>query len=227
MTRRSLIAYHCYLHSSPHAANQGDRHTLSQLRSVTKKTTCFVDIDLGQHDRESALNTLLQADPAPSAIVDTGGGYHAYWLLEAPETDFRLWRAVQRSLVRRFAAIGADPVPSTDLARILRLTPFPNRKYREPRPTAIARESEQRYDLATLARAFAAGDAESLPDIGADELAEAEIEPSPYGLYADRQLNARRAAGHGRRDRGHAARAERFRADAHEAGCPLRHHPGL
>ena len=67
----------------------------ARSRDISAVTTCFVDVDLGLHDHEIAMEALMQADPAPSAIYHRGR-LSRLWLLEAPESDFRLWRAVQR-----------------------------------------------------------------------------------------------------------------------------------
>lgn len=162
-----------------------------QARDVTTVTASFVDIDVApNHDRENALNGLLQAEPAPSLIIDSGGGYHALWLLEAPDDNLHLWRAVQRGVVQRFSAVGADPVPALDRARVLRLVPFANRKYVDPRSTAILRESEHRYTLSALAGAFAPNADEPAPEVGIDDAASDAGEPAPYGLFADHSLTA-------------------------------------
>jgi hypothetical protein len=44
----------------------------------------FVDVD---EPSTETLRRLQCADPAPSCIVASGGGYHAYWWLDEPTTD--------------------------------------------------------------------------------------------------------------------------------------------
>ncbi len=43
-----------------------------------------IDCDDDPEQRETALAKLHAFDPAPSIILDSGGGWHAYWLLDQP-----------------------------------------------------------------------------------------------------------------------------------------------
>lgn len=55
----------------------------------------FVDVD----DPSLEALTLLQcADPVPSCIVASGGGYHAYWWLDEPTSDLQTARHLLRGL---------------------------------------------------------------------------------------------------------------------------------
>jgi hypothetical protein len=47
----------------------------------------FVDVD---HPSEATRQALEQFDPTPSALIFTGGGYHAYWWMDPPMTDLKL-----------------------------------------------------------------------------------------------------------------------------------------
>lgn len=88
----------------------------------------FDDKDFaGRHD--GALARLLQVDTAPSAIVDSGGGFHAYWLLAdplavTPDTSPAL-EASQKAWVHY---AGGD-LTVHDLARVLRVPGSLNFKY--------------------------------------------------------------------------------------------------
>lgn len=89
----------------------------------------------GRH--EGALARLLQVDPAPSAIVDSGGGFHAYWLLSeplavTPDTSPAL-EASQKAWVHY---AGGD-LTVHDLARVLRVPGSLNFKYSPPRPVSF------------------------------------------------------------------------------------------
>ena len=93
----------------------------------------------------------------PSVIVDSGGGYHAYWLFRAP---FVLTAQEDRERARRVQAawvvyVGGDP-GAKDLARVLRVPETMNRKYSPPRPVALLRADYDRLynltDLETLSR---------------------------------------------------------------------------
>jgi len=56
-------------------------------------------LDIDQPDEVERL-TLRGYAPAPSIIVWSGGGYHLYWLLESPTTDFVGAQAVINGLAR-------------------------------------------------------------------------------------------------------------------------------
>jgi hypothetical protein len=55
----------------------------------------FVDVDDAS---AQALAKLQCADPAPSCIVASGGGYHAYWWLAEPTVDLQTARHLLRGL---------------------------------------------------------------------------------------------------------------------------------
>lgn len=55
----------------------------------------FVDVD---DPSMEALRLLQCADPAPSCIVASGGGYHAYWWLDEPTADLQTARDLLRGL---------------------------------------------------------------------------------------------------------------------------------
>lgn len=95
---------------------------------------------------------------APSVVIGSGGGYHAYWLLRAP---FMLASNEERERARRLQAawvgyVGGDGA-AKDLARVLRVPGTVNRKYDPPRPVVILRADYDRLlytmpDLETLSR---------------------------------------------------------------------------
>ncbi|MCC6564474.1 MAG: hypothetical protein IT298_01815 [Chloroflexi bacterium] len=55
----------------------------------------FVDVDDPSLD---TLRRLQTASPAPSCIVHSGGGYHAYWWLDTPTPDLETARRLLRGL---------------------------------------------------------------------------------------------------------------------------------
>ncbi|MBE2272350.1 MAG: hypothetical protein IAE80_29210, partial [Anaerolinea sp.] len=55
----------------------------------------FVDVD---DPSPEALTRLQCADPAPSCIVASGGGYHAYWWFDEPTADLQTARDLLRGL---------------------------------------------------------------------------------------------------------------------------------
>jgi len=56
--------------------------------NLTYISAAFADMGVGNDKfwktKEEALAALETFDPKPSIIVDSGGGYHAYWLLREP-----------------------------------------------------------------------------------------------------------------------------------------------
>lgn len=72
----------------------------------------FVDVDDPSSD---ALERLQAASPAPSCIIHSGGGYHAYWWLGEPTVDLALARRLLRGLA---AALGGDPLSFAQSLRI-------------------------------------------------------------------------------------------------------------
>lgn len=93
---------------------RNDRKNLRHEGNVIRFTSVFVDLDKGDHQLER-----LQAfDPPPSAIVRTGRGHHAYWILDRFEpVDALKWTAVQRAMAAKLKGDGA----CTDPARLMRL----------------------------------------------------------------------------------------------------------
>lgn len=91
----------------------------------------WIDIDCdgdAQHDK--ALARLREFDPAPSFILDSGGGWHGYWLLDKPfllqtDADRQQIAAILRGL---FAALGGDPEYVKTVAGIMRLPDSVNTK---------------------------------------------------------------------------------------------------
>lgn len=91
--------------------------------------------------------------PAPSVVVDSGGGIHCYWLLREPwliENDGARLAAeiVQRGWVQQ--VIGADDSVH-DLVRILRVPGTLNFKYDPPRAVRfLSCDLDRQYSLSAL-----------------------------------------------------------------------------
>jgi len=119
LTRRNEQGYNCYFGANPRTDTGGGAD-----EDVALARCLFVDFDdgcspalAGQKIREAEL-------PDPSILVHSGGGAHAYWLLEEPVTDMAQWTAAQRGLI---ATLGSDPVIHNP-SRVMRLPGFANRK---------------------------------------------------------------------------------------------------
>lgn len=82
------------------------------MADIVALPALFVDVDDPSSD---ALQRLQAASPAPSCIVHSGGGYHAYWWLDEPTVDFELARRLLRGLA---AALGGDPLSVAQSLRV-------------------------------------------------------------------------------------------------------------
>ena len=113
------------------------RRTVENVRSVGLS---FVDIDcddlpwaqdLTPVDRANFLLQVCDESriPRPSVIVHSGRGLHLKWLYTKaiPHPALPRWSAVEKHLVEKFRAFGADP-KATDAARFLRLVATTNTK---------------------------------------------------------------------------------------------------
>jgi len=89
-----------------------------------------VDTDGDTAQREHSLNKLRSFDPAPSFILDSGGGWHAYWLLDEPFTltDDTARTRIADVLRGLAAALGGDPAYVKSVASVMRLPESINTK---------------------------------------------------------------------------------------------------
>lgn len=117
----------------------------------------FIDLDVGEGDKKypdktSALQALYMfledAELPPPVIVNSGGGYHAYWILDrdVPSAE---WKGYAQKFKEFCLARGLkiDPAVTADAARILRAPYTDNRKLDEPRPTEILDGPDIEYDF--------------------------------------------------------------------------------
>ena len=107
-------------------------------------------IDIDSTDPRD-LEKLKGFNPAPSFIVSSGGGWHAYWLLEQPftletEADKQRMAAILRGL---FAVLGGDPGYVKSVASVMRLPDSVNTKPERGGVGVAITESdpERRYAL--------------------------------------------------------------------------------
>ena len=146
----------------PGANAQGESKDASQVRSqlscIAAISCLFAEFDAKDFDgdKAAALAHVDGLDPSPSVIIDSGGGYHAYWLLKEPyilNTDSKRERA--RDIQARWVAwVGGDS-GAKDLARVLRVPGTTNYKPEYgpdfPVVTVIRADFERLYDLDDLA----------------------------------------------------------------------------
>lgn len=72
----------------------------------------YTDID---HPNDEVLTKLSQASLPPSVIVHSGGGVHAYWLLDEPTTDLSRAGLVLQGLAKTFSGDSLSPANSLRL----------------------------------------------------------------------------------------------------------------
>ena len=135
---------------------------LRQTKQGKVETTALVpalwvdiDCDGKSAKREAGLAVLKDFDVAPSFVIDSGGGWHGYWLLDQPfvlqsEADRQKIAAILRGL---FAALGGDPSYVKSVASIMRLPDSVNTK--PERDGAVVKivqsQPDRRYTLEMFA----------------------------------------------------------------------------
>lgn len=127
----------------------------AQKRYVCALNCLYGEFDVKTYGSKQAILDHIEAAPwpAPSVIVDSGGGVHGYWLLKETwvlDSDDARQAAelVQRAWVQQ--VIGADPSVH-DLVRILRVPGTRNFKYDPPPPVQfLTCDLERRYALPAL-----------------------------------------------------------------------------
>ena len=72
----------------------------------------YVDVDSATQE---TLATLHAFSPPPSVLVHSGGGFHAYWLLDEPVMDVNAARPVLQGLAKALGGDGLSPAQSLRL----------------------------------------------------------------------------------------------------------------
>ena len=113
-----------------------------------------VDCDGNPTKRDKGLARLREFEPAPSIIVDSGGGWHAYWLLDEPfllETDEDKQR-ITHILHGLFRVLDGDEAYVKSVASLMRLPDSINTK--PDRDSAIVQvmdwHPDRRYALSSF-----------------------------------------------------------------------------
>jgi P4 family phage/plasmid primase-like protien len=143
------------VHPSSNPKSSRNRAKSTDIAAVN---CLFADLDGKRFDRgkRAAWSHVELLDPPPSVIVDSGGGYHAYWLLAEP---FLLATAAERERARRLQAgwaalVGGDN-GAKDLTRVLRVPGTTNYKpdYAPdfPQVQFVKADLDWLYDLEALA----------------------------------------------------------------------------
>lgn len=108
---------HCYFSLCPRKTSTG-----REIKDVAGLSILWADLDAHGKPKEDAWALVQALNPPPSAVVDSGGGYHAYWFLDTfyPTPDDET-RDDANGIVRGLAFhMHGDPA-ATDLARIFRI----------------------------------------------------------------------------------------------------------
>ncbi len=118
--------YGAYFAPCPRRAKKGSAEEAAVLPALWVDIDC--DGDLTQ--REQALAKLHAFEPKPSVIIDSGGGWHGYWLLDEPyplagDAERKQAAALLKGL---FDALGGDPGYVKSVASIMRLPGLVNTK---------------------------------------------------------------------------------------------------
>lgn len=91
-------------------------------------------------EAEHAINTFCSDTglPAPTHVIDSGGGLHIYWVLGSV-VGREVWRAYAAKLKALTKACGllADGSRTSDIASVLRIPGTSNYKYAPPRPVSL------------------------------------------------------------------------------------------
>jgi hypothetical protein len=105
----------------------------------------FIDLDVGdgksytdKSEAHVALYKLIEDAGLPDpVVVDSGGGFHAYWLMDE-DIPTEVWKPyAEKFKALCMSHITIDPVVTADVSRIMRCPETFNYKYDPPRPTSV------------------------------------------------------------------------------------------
>jgi DNA-binding transcriptional ArsR family regulator len=146
---------------SPNAIAPGV-HKKPGKGDVTRARFVHVDLDPPKGaawtpaERAAALERLQDCQPHPSMIVDSGGGFNAYWRLEDECRDADTIEGINRALCDK---LGADACWNIDrILRVAGTVNWPNAKKaaagRQPRLAEVVEEEGGEYSVEALRAAF-------------------------------------------------------------------------
>lgn len=129
---------------------RNEKGNLRYKENVSLLTACFADFDSGSKAEQM---TQIQSFLTPSAIVESGRGYHAYWEFHYPSGPecITSWTYAQHRIAER---LGGDPACS-DPARLLRLPgSWHVKEGYEPSLVRIVEQTARRYSLNEILAEF-------------------------------------------------------------------------
>jgi len=121
------LRVHAYFGANPRKATGQ-----SQAEGVALARCLFADFDGGVILEDAYARIKAAGLPWPTAILESGGGVHAWWRLDEPMTDANAWHERMKAIS---SALGSDS-SICDWPRIMRLPGFVNWKH-EQRPLAV------------------------------------------------------------------------------------------
>jgi hypothetical protein len=110
----------------------------------------FADLDFKDKSEVATRDRLNNFPLAPSAVVNSGGGLHAYWFLDEPLDLQNGGGPTTKAALRQLATALEADLSAAEPARILRLPGSLNHKYTPPRPVVLEQFTDRRYTLADL-----------------------------------------------------------------------------
>jgi len=146
----NVSGYGVYFAPCPRRTKKGSAASAALL------TVLWADIDCNGDPvrRAAALARLRRFLPAPSIIIDSGGGWHCYWLLDIPylltgEAERKYAAALLHGL---FKALDGDPGYVKSVASVMRLPGLVNTKPERGGAcvSIIDFEPERRYPLSAF-----------------------------------------------------------------------------
>mgnify|MGYP001228369449 CR=1 FL=1 len=131
---------------------RGTHYTRAKLGDIAAINCFFAEFDDKDWGERAAINQhIAQLDPPPSALVSSGGGIHAYWLLRNTATVTDANREDVRAIEKRWNAHVGGSKSVNDIARVLRVPGSFNFKYSPPRPVELVYcDLAEQYDLVAL-----------------------------------------------------------------------------
>jgi hypothetical protein len=126
----------------------------------------FIDLDVGpskeyatkEDARAGVISLVMQTGLPEPVLVDSGGGIHAYWLMDEdiPAAEWKSYAEKFKALCQAHIAI--DPVVTADAARIMRAPETFNYKTDPPLPTSVISDEIAVYGWQEF-KAFLGGEA--------------------------------------------------------------------
>jgi hypothetical protein len=144
LNRDEAQRVHAYFGANPRSARG-----VSQAEGVALARCLFADFDGGVSYEEAMNRIKIAGLPWPTAILESGGGVHAWWRLAEPMHDQTAWHERMKAIA---SALGSDQ-SICDWPRIMRLPGFINWKH-EQRPLAVLKDwdATRVYPLAKFAK---------------------------------------------------------------------------